>query len=184
MLIRLARESDVPAINAIGNHYIAETHIHFALAPVPDEEMLADWRETHRQYPWYVADENGVIGFARASRWKGRCAYDWAVEVSVYLRPDATGRGVGRALYERLFATLRAQGYRTAIGGVALPNEASVGLHEAMGMARVGVFERIGHKFGRWIDVGYWQINWHDPHHPDTDAPSPIRPVAEVDPSG
>lgn len=183
MRIRLAAEPDVPVINAIGNHYIVHTHVHFALAPVRDEEMLADWRATRDAYPWYVADDRGVIGFARASRWKGRCAYDWAAEVSVYLRPDATGRGVGRALYERLFATLRAQGYRTAIAGVALPNEASVRLHEAMGMTRVGVFDRVGWKFGRWIDVAYWLLNW-PPNDPGRDAPAPVRPVAEADPSG
>jgi phosphinothricin acetyltransferase len=167
MNIRLAAERDVPAINAIQNHYITTTHIHFATTPLTDAEALSDWRAAAESHPCLVAtDDRGVIGFARSSPWKSRCAYAWSVETSVYLRPDACGRGLGRALYERLFPILRAQGYRTAIAGVALPNAASVRLHEAVGMKHAGTFDRVGYKLGQWWSVGYWQMDLADPASP------------------
>lgn len=163
-MIRPAGEADIPVINAIQNHYIRTTHIHFATEPVADAEALAEWKAGRARLPCLVADESGqVAGFARASAWKSRCAYAWSVEVSVYLEPAARGRGLGRALYERLFPILRAQGYRSAIAGIALPNDASVRLHEAVGMRHCGTFERVGYKLGRWWNVGYWQIDLADP---------------------
>jgi L-amino acid N-acyltransferase YncA len=118
-----------------------------------------------------------IVGFAKASPWKGRCAYAYSVEITVYIHPDAHRRGIGRLLYERLLATLKAQGYRTAFGGIALPNEASVGLHQSFGMTCIGVFRRVGWKFDRWHDVGYWQAVLND----DPDAvPQKVRPVREV----
>jgi phosphinothricin acetyltransferase len=177
-VIRTACEADVPAITAIQNHYITTTHIHFATSPVSDEEALAEWAAARGQHPWLVVvdDTGGVLGFARASAWKSRCAYAWSVETSVYLRPEACGRGLGRALYDRLFRILRAQGYRTAIAGIALPNEASIRLHEAVGMSHVGTFRRVGYKLGGWWDVGYWQTVLVDPGSP----PAPLKSLESV----
>lgn len=101
--------------------------------------------------------DGDVIGYAYASKWKGRCAYRFAVETSVYVDSSARGAGVGTVLYEALFAALRGRGIHAAIGGIALPNEASIALHERFGMKKVAHFEQVGFKFGRWIDVGYWQ---------------------------
>ncbi|HEV7431928.1 MAG TPA: GNAT family N-acetyltransferase, partial [Steroidobacteraceae bacterium] len=92
-----------------------------------------------------------------ASRWKGRCAYRYSVESTVYLEPLAVGQGLGTALYSALFARLQELGCHVVIGGIALPNAASVALHEKFGMRQVAHFAQVGNKFGRWVDVGYWQ---------------------------
>ncbi len=108
--------------------------------------------------PWLVAQSrDGVIGFAYASAWKGRCAYRYSVESTVYLEPGAAGRGLGTALYSALLERLRELGCHAVIGGIALPNEPSVALHEKLGMRKVAHFAQVGFKFGRWVDVGYWQ---------------------------
>ena len=99
-----------------------------------------------------------ALGYAYASKWKGRCAYRFAVETTVYLDAPAHGRGLGRRLYERLLAALRESGMHVAIGGIALPNPASIALHEKLGFRKVGQFEEVGFKLGRWVDVGYWQV--------------------------
>ncbi|MCC6661704.1 MAG: N-acetyltransferase [Phycisphaerales bacterium] len=177
MEIRLAGGGDIAAVQDIQNHYIAATHIHFAAQPLTLEEGLAEWRGAREKHPWLVSVDGGrVVGFARSSAWKARAAYQWTVETAVYLRPEACGRGVGRALYERLFAVLRAQGYRTAIGGITQPNEASVRLHEAVGMHRCATFERAGFKFGKWWTVGYWRMDLGGTEG----EPGPILMVADA----
>ena len=108
--------------------------------------------------PWLVAERNGeVAGYAYASKWKGRCAYRYSVETTVYVEKEAVGHGIGRLLYADLLAALRALSLHVAIGGIALPNERSVRLHEALGFRKVAHFEQVGFKLERWVDVGYWQ---------------------------
>jgi phosphinothricin acetyltransferase len=174
--IRLADAADLPAILDISNHYALTSPANFAVEPEPLDAWRDSWTRTHETHPWLVAVADGtVLGFAKASPWKGRCAYDHAAETSVYLHPEHLGHGLGRRLYETLFAMIEQQGYRIAIGGITLPNPASVALHEAMGMRRAALFERIGWKFGRWHDVGYWQRELGE-----VGAPGVIRAVAEV----
>jgi L-amino acid N-acyltransferase YncA len=158
-VIRTATAEDAAALAQIYNHYVEHTVVTFEEQPVAVAEMAGRLVETAAAgLPWLVvAQAEGARGYAHASKWKGRCAYRYSVEVTVYLAPGATGRGLGRALYEALFRQLRAQGYHCAMGGIALPNAASVALHERMGMAKVAHFREVGYKFGRWIDVGYWQ---------------------------
>jgi phosphinothricin acetyltransferase len=130
-------------------------------------------------FPWLVAagGEGGpVLGFAKAARWKGRCAYNWSAETTVYIHPDHHGRGLGTALYGRLIRILTAQGYRTLLGGITVPNPASVRLHESLGFRRVALLEQVGWKFDRWHDVGYWELLLQE----GDGAPVAIRPVAEV----
>lgn len=167
MQIRLATQADAPAVAAIYNHAIAHTIASFWTEPRPDEE-IADGGE---KYPWLVAERDGpdgkqVVGSAWSKRWNPRTAYDITCEVTIYIAPDAQGQGVGKALYTDLFARLKAIGYRHIIGGISLPNEASVRLHESMGMKRVALFEGIGEKFGEAIDVGYWQVSFYAPSNP------------------
>lgn len=108
--------------------------------------------------PWWVARRGSqILGYAYANRWKERSGYRFSVETTVYLAHDQAGNGLGSRLYTKLFEELKQQGYRTAIGGIALPNPASVALHEKMGMHKVAHFESVGFKHDRWIDVGYWQ---------------------------
>jgi phosphinothricin acetyltransferase len=157
--IRPAEPSDAAAIAEIYNHYIAETTVTFEEEPVAAEEIARRIEEIRSaSLPWLVAEEGGlVVGYAYATRWKPRSAYRFSVEVTVYTTPGHAGRGIGSKLYGELFPRLEARNVHAVMGGIALPNEASVALHEKFGMRRVAHFEEVGFKFGRWIDVGYWQ---------------------------
>ncbi len=108
--------------------------------------------------PWLVAEEGSqILGYAYATQWRARSAYRFSVEITVYLAPEYTGRGIGSKLYGQLFPILQARGIHAVMGGIALPNEASVALHEKFGLRKVAHFEQVGFKFNQWIDVGYWQ---------------------------
>lgn len=158
-VIRNAVAGDAESIARIYNHYILNTIITFEEEAVTAEEMAVRISEIRSaRLPWLVADHDGqVVAYAYASKWKGRCAYRYSVETTVYVDPGFVRKGFGSKLYEHLFARLRDCGMHLAIGGIALPNDASVALHERFGMLRVARFEEVGFKFGKWIDVGYWQ---------------------------
>ncbi len=158
-VIRPAHAGDADSIARIYNHYVASTIITFEEQAVPATEMASRIAEiAAASLPWLVAEQDGrIVGYAYASKWKGRCAYRYSVECTVYLDPGCVGMGFGTRLYERLFAALRERGMHAVIGGVALPNPASVALHEKLGMTKVAHFREVGYKFDRWIDVGYWQ---------------------------
>ncbi len=160
-MIRSANKHDSQAIANIYNHYIENTFITFETEPVDSAEIDARIQDTHTlKLPFLVYEyQKQVLGYAYASRWKGRCAYRFTVEVTVYLDPKAIRQGFGLALYQELFSRLTQLGYHTAIGGIALPNPASIALHEKMGMKKVAHFKETGNKFDQWIDVGYWQKN-------------------------
>jgi L-amino acid N-acyltransferase YncA len=156
--IRLVRPTDAPAITAIYAHYVAETVISFEMVPPTVDEMARRMEKTLAQFPWLVATErDAVVGYAYAGKHSERAAYQWSADVSVYLHNEWHGRGIGRALYSTLFNMLRALGYINVYGGITLPNPASVGLHEAMGLTPVGVYHHVGYKYGAWHDVGWWQ---------------------------
>lgn len=160
MEIRPYQPGDEAAICAIYNHYVTHTVVTFEEEPVTEAQM----REridacVNTGYPWYVCVEHGqVLGYAYASRWKQRAAYRHTAESSVYLRHDCARRGLGRALYEVLLPDLRARGCHVVLACIALPHEASVGLHERMGFTPVAHFAEVGRKFDCWLDVGYWQL--------------------------
>jgi L-amino acid N-acyltransferase YncA len=158
--VRAAIAADAAAMARIYNHYVSNTIVTFEESPVGAAEMAARLAEVEGvELPWLVAEDTaGVRGYAYAGRWKNRCAYRHSVEVTVYLDPEALGRGLGTQLYAALFAALRRTPVHFAIGGIALPNDASVALHEKFGMRKVAHFSEVGFKFGRWIDVGYWQL--------------------------
>jgi len=157
--IRVAEAEDGVALARIYNHYIATTVVTFEESAVSAADMSARVAEIGAaKLPWLVAQSrDGVNGFAYASGWKGRCAYRYSVESTVYLEPAAVGRGLGMALYSTLLARLQELGCHAVIGGIALPNPASVALHEKLWMRKVAHFAEVGFKFGRWVDVGYWQ---------------------------
>jgi phosphinothricin acetyltransferase len=156
---RLARLADAPAIQAIYAPVVRETAISFEY-DVPDvADIEGRLAKVLASRPWLVYQAGGqVLGYAYASTYRERRAYDWNVEVSVYVRADARGRGVARALYSRLFDVLRALNYRQAVAGATLPNEASERLHAGFGFQCMGVLPRAGYKFGRWHDVVFWYL--------------------------
>ncbi|PLY04068.1 MAG: phosphinothricin acetyltransferase [Desulfuromonas sp.] len=157
-MIRDAAPDDAAAIAAIYNPYILDTVITFEEHPVTEQVMAERIRTINRGYPWLVFEQNGLcLGYAYASAWKDRSAYRFSCETSIYLAAQAHGQGVGTRLYEALLDDLRRRGQRTAIACIALPNPASVALHEKLGFRKVGHFAAVGIKFSRSIDVGYWQ---------------------------
>lgn len=179
--IRMADAADAGAVRAVYAPCVEHTAISFELVVPSVAEMAARITERQPQHPWLVLEDGGaVVGYAYAGRFSGRAAYDWSVEASIYLDEAVRGRGAGRALYTALFALLAAQGYRRLLAGITLPNPASVALHERMGLTPVGVYRRVGWKFDRWHDVGWWQCSLIDDsegHRPPA-APMPYNAVA------
>jgi phosphinothricin acetyltransferase len=175
----------MPVVAGIVNHHIATGWAHFADEPLPEDGWVADWEADHERYPWLVAERDGVghrsqglvAGIAWGKSFNARAAYAWTAEVSVYLREQTQGQGIGTALYERLIPTLDAQGYRCLMSGITLPNEGSVRLHERFGFVHLGTLERVGYKMGAWRNVGSWQ-RLTGPM--DDSEPAPLRPVSEV----
>jgi phosphinothricin acetyltransferase len=159
-MIRPVRTTDAAAICRIYNHYVVQTVVSFEEEAVAPEEMARRIAKVAAAgLPWLVLEEEGgLLGYAYATPWKERSGYRYAVESTVYLEPSAAGKGYGSRLYGELLAELRTRPLRTVIGGIALPNDASVGLHEKLGFHKVALFERVGWKHGRWVDVGYWQL--------------------------
>ena len=155
--VRSAVPEDAGAVAAIYSHYAVNTIITFEEEAVPEEAMRARMLEITRSYPWLVAEDGaGVAGYAYAYPWKARAAYRHTVESGIYLRPDALGRGWGTRLYGELLHRLEDGGVHAVIAGIAMPNPASIALHEKMGFVPCGRFPQVGFKLGRWIDVGYW----------------------------
>jgi L-amino acid N-acyltransferase YncA len=157
--IRSATTADAAGVAAIYNWYIEHTVITFEVDPVPAEEMARRIEPVLPAHEWLVLERGGeLLGYAYAARFHARAAYRHTTESTIYLRHGCEGQGLGTTLYTELMRRTFARGYRHLIGGIALPNEASVRLHERLGFVQVGHLKRVGHKFERWIDVGYWQL--------------------------
>ena len=162
--IRKATVDDAAAICKIYNHYVTQTIITFQVTAVLIGDMERSIQETlDADLPWIVAEQSGdVIGYAYASKWKSRCAYQFSVESTVYLSPDHLGKGLGSILLKQLLKEIRQINMHAVIAGIALPNPASVALHEKFGFRKIAQFEEVGYKFDQWIDVGYWEIIMRD----------------------
>lgn len=157
-MVRDASESDAVACAAVYRPYVTDTAITFETDPPAPAEMARRIADAQRTHAWLVAEQGGrVVGYAYGGPHKTRAAYRWSCEVSVYLEVGLRRAGTGRALYEALFARLAGRGFRTAVAGMALPNDASAGLHRALGFEPVGVYRRIGWKNGAWHDVAWVQ---------------------------
>lgn len=158
-LIRQATEDDAAQIQAIYAEIVRSTVISFEIEPPTVADMQARMRTTQERFPWLVCEHDGeVAGYVYAAAHHERAAYQWSVNVSVYIDPKHHRRGIGRALYTSLFALLRLQGFYNAYAGITLPNPGSVGLHESMGFEPVGIYKKVGFKFGAWHDVGWWSL--------------------------
>jgi phosphinothricin acetyltransferase len=158
-MLRNVSPDDASFIAEIYNHYVLNSPATFEEVPVTPGEMRQRIVETTETYPWFVCEEDGkLLGYAYARRWRERAAYRYSVEAGVCLDPSAVGMGIGSALLDALLAELRARQFHSVMGGVALPNEASVALLLKFGFRQVAHFKETGNKFARWIDVGYWQL--------------------------
>ncbi len=158
-MIRPVTLEDAAAIADIYNYYILHSTITFEEEALVPAEMARRIQSIATRFPWLVYESEGDIwGYAYATDWRTRSAYKHTVETTVYLKHDATYKGVGSALYAALLQELRARNMHAIIGGIALPNEASVRLHEKFGFVKVAHFKDVGYKFGQWLDVGYWEL--------------------------
>jgi phosphinothricin acetyltransferase len=158
-MIRAATASDAQSIAEIYNYYIENTVITFEEQAITKNDIINRMEKViGSSLPWLVAEDNGaVIGYAYATKWNARSAYRHTVETTVYLSKASLARGWGTQLYRALFDTLRNTSIHVGIGGITLPNSASVALHEKFDMKKVAHFAEVGYKFGQWLDVGYWQ---------------------------
>lgn len=159
-MIRNATEKDAQAIAAIYNYYVETSIATFDVQPRSASYFVKRMAEVQQTHPWVVFEGNdeAVWGYAYGAQLKPRKAYARSCEISVYLHPEAGGRGIGTMLYKALIDDLKNRGMHAIIGGVSLPNEASVRLHEKLGFKKVAHFKEVGYKFEKWIDVGYWQL--------------------------
>jgi len=177
-VVRIATAADAGGVQAIYAPFVADTAVSFEADPPTVAEMRGRIEGTLAGWPWLVCENGGVVaGYAYGSRHRERAAYQWSADVSVYIAPSYQRAGVGRALYTALLALLVQQGYCNAYGGITLPNAGSVGLHERLGFAPVGVYRQVGFKFGAWHDVGWWHLRLPAPAG-DPPAPRPFPAIA------
>ncbi len=157
-MIRMATPRDAAGIHAIYAPIVRDTFISFEVDAPGESQVAQRVAATLRKYPWLVwEDAEGIAGYAYACEHRERLAYQWSVDVSCYVHARARGRGIGRSLYQALLRVLHAQGFCNAFAGIALPNEASVALHESVGFEFLGRYRNVGFKNGAWRDAGWWQ---------------------------
>jgi phosphinothricin acetyltransferase len=158
--IRPAVRADLVRLTEIYNHYVSTSAVTFDLEPFTVEQRTP-WFDEHSisgRYRLLVADEDGnVAGYACTGRFRTKAAYDTTVETSIYCSPEAVGRGIGRALYQELFAAIAGEDINRIAAGITLPNAPSVALHLSFGFSQVGIFSQNGRKFGR-----YWDVAWFE----------------------
>ena len=158
-MIRTVTTRDAEQICNIYNHYIKHTCISFEESPVSIKQMQQRIKDISASFSWLVYEiDQQILGYAYASRWKTRSAYRYSVESTVYLSQQAAGQGIGSQLYAALIAELKETDAHSVIGCIALPNEASIALHEKIGFEKVAHFKEVGRKFDEWIDVGFWEL--------------------------
>ncbi|MEO5986615.1 MAG: N-acetyltransferase family protein [Candidatus Limnocylindria bacterium] len=174
-------DRDAGAISAIYRPAVEETVATFEEVPPSAADFAGRIRSIQAWTPWLVVEDvasHEVVGYAYASRHRERAGYRWSVDVSAYIAPAHRGHGLGRLLYDALLAILRRQGFVNVYAGIAPPNPASVALHQAIGMLPIGVYERVGYKFGTWHDVAWYGMRLVDPPAEPAD---PI-PIADLPP--
>jgi len=157
-MIRPIEIEDAKSIAEIYNHYIVNTVVTFEVSPLSTQEMEERILNNNTNLPWLVYENNSqIMGYAYATDWKTRRAYKQTVETTIYIKAHENGKGIGSILYSELINQLR-KNYHAIIGGISLPNEASIALHEKLGFEKVAHFKEVGFKFNKRIDVGYWEL--------------------------
>jgi len=179
--IRLITENDADKVLEIYKPYVLHTIITFEYATPSNEEFLQRIKNIIAQYPWLVClYGDKVIGYSYAGLHRYRSAYQWSCESTVYLLPEFHRKGIARILYETLFSILRIQGYFNVYAGVSLPNEKSVGFHQSLGFTKIGIYEKIGYKFGEWHDVEWFQFQLRE-HQNNPPSPKTIQSIVNTD---
>jgi phosphinothricin acetyltransferase len=159
MNIRSVNSTDAAQIAEIYTYYIQNTHHTFETVPLSKDEMQDRINKVTEDYPYLVAEEDGqILGYAYATQFRLRQAYEFAAEVSIYVRNGAKQRGIGTWLYEQMFEELAESDVHAIIAAISLPNDPSIRFHEKLGFSKVGHFREVGYKLGRWIDVAYWEL--------------------------
>lgn len=177
-VLRLAREEDARALLEVYAPYVENTTVSFEYQVPTEEEFVRRIKETLAGFPYLVLEQGKrILGYAYAHPYAVRPAYQWGAELTVYLCPEACGKGLGPGLYRILFELLRLQGVRTVYGCITGENTASIAMHRAMGFHEGGCFHKAGYKLGRWLDV-YWLEKEISPY---TD-PQPRIPFPQLDP--
>lgn len=173
-MLRFATIKDAKQILEIYSPYVENTTISFETIVPSLEEMETRIKKVLPSYPWLVFEEEDLLlGYAYASKHRERAAYRWAVDVSIYVRQNNRGKGIGKTLYTALFPLIKSQGFYNAYAGICLPNDASVGIHEFFGFEKVAHYHKVGNKFGQWYDVGWWEL-FLDQHKTEPGEPLPI----------
>lgn len=161
-MIRKVKLSDAKAIMEIYNYYVLHTIVTFDDAPFTVDEFKERIQTVSAMYPFIVFEESKkLLGYAYANKWREKPAYKNTVEITIYIHPEAHGKQIGSRLYAELLSQLKNEHYHVIVGGLTLPNEASVKLHEKFGFKQVAHFKEVGNKFGKWLDVGFWQLTLH-----------------------
>jgi L-amino acid N-acyltransferase YncA len=171
---------DGSACAAVYAPYVLDSAVSFEEQAPDAAEMAERIGRVADRYPWLIAEQDGTAcGYAYATEHRPRAAYRWAAEVTVYIAAQHQRRGIGRVLYDTLFELLVRQRIQVAVAGITLPNDASVGLHEACGFKPVGVYPRIGWKAGAWWDVGWWELELTAPEAGPPPEPGPPATLEE-----
>jgi len=182
--IRPVKDDDAEVILAIYAPFVRESFVSFEMEVPSLSEIKTRIRSYSATHPWLVCELDGeVAGYAYANAHRSRTAYQWSTEVSVYVSDDHRRKGVGKALYTSLLATLKVMGFINAYAGISLPNEASVRLHESLGFEPVGIYKNVGFKQGQWRDVGWWGLLLN-PLSSQPSAPAPLSQVFESEAFG
>ncbi|WP_308992620.1 N-acetyltransferase family protein [Mariniflexile litorale] len=160
-MIRPVKMKDAQQLVDIYNHYVLNTVVTFDDVPFTVDAFKEKIESIYKIYPFYVFEEdNKILGYAYANKWREKPAYKHTVESTVYLHHEAQGKQIGTILYTELLKQLKEQDYHVVVGGLTLPNEASVKLHEKFGFTQVSHFKEVGLKFDKWLDVGFWQLTF------------------------
>lgn len=178
--IRLANESDSSSILQIYAPFITDTAISFECKLPTVIEFTERMAKVQKMYPWLICEINGnIVGYAYASRFREREAYEWSVDFSVYINSKYQRKNIGRALYSALFEILKLQGFYNAFAGVTIPNIKSESLHEAFGFKAIGVYKNVGYKFGRWHDVKWFELEIQK-HIQEPEKPKAIHEICNT----